>query len=320
MKKIIAVAALMAVTAANAQDLSFGDVNYFLKQGQLNFLADVNHRTQQFTTDITATNTVTSRTEGNFVFGQLGYGLSDRLNLTAGVEYAFNVKVDDTYVGAGVTNPNPSSITQDGLANPQLGVNYRFLSQTDERYNWDFGALASIRIEDAETGSSNPTSTDVSNGNASNGRSSIEINTRFGRKWNEANEWQLAAGLIHNLDGEYTIVSSGGDTKLDVDASQDFFLRATYQYRPVHEFMMSLMLQATQFGSYETQNQANATDASTDSRLDLQSMFTAKYLVTSNFIVKFRYGLGHLPDFDQTDLELRKRRSKVMGIGIDWLF
>ncbi|HXH31175.1 MAG TPA: hypothetical protein VNJ01_10220 [Bacteriovoracaceae bacterium] len=311
MKKYLAIAALMAVTSVGADELKFGDLNFFIKQGRFNLLANGDATTERATT---GTSTIEKE---NFLIGsQLTYGISDKLDLLVGVDYSIGSSISNGSGISGGVVTGPDRYSEDGLGNPRIGINYRLMDQSSDMYNVDFGVISSFRFEDAERGSLGGT-----DGNAAAPRSNIEFNAKMGRKWNEANEWQLAAGVLYNMDGEQTTLASvGSDTKTDIDASQDFFVRASYQWRPINEFMVALSLQGTRVGEFDTQNQGTAGKSTFEDHIDFNGTFTAKYLITENFIAKFRYGMSRNPDYDIDNTEVRKRRNNFFGLGVDWLF
>lgn len=311
MKKMI-VAAVMLASVANAEELKFGDVNYFIKKDQSNLVFDLN-QTFEEQTDKDGN---TTETRGILLSPVFAYGLSDNLNLTFGFDYAYDRETEDK------TDTSNADVKSDGFSNPAIGVNYRLMNQNSAMYNFDLGAIARINIEDAETGTS--VGQDETEGNNAEGRSSLELNARMGRKWNEANEWQLAAGLNYFKDGEETLKETTGNREADIDSSYDLFIRATYQYRPVHEFMTLVSIQATRVGEVDADFEGAGGKVSTDAYTDFDFKFVAKYLVTENFIAKFNYGISNNSDFDfkndGTSDEVRKRRENFFGLGVDFLF
>lgn len=307
MRKMIVAAAVLAVTSAHAaEELKFGDVNYFFKAGEINALANFNSAYQKEKVISTM-----QETRGYIFETQLTYGVSDQLNVFLGLDYAYDLQTE--------ISGNPD-IDSDGLANPILGANYRLMNQSATAYNVDVGAVAKINIEDAENGSSSPGVSD--DGNFAEGRSSLELNAKIGRKWNEANEWQLATGVNYFKDGESTDVGSP-DVDVDEDSSIDMYLRATYQYRPVNEIMFLVSAQATQVGEAETEDDNNV-KTTVDSHMNMDFRFTTKYLVTDSTIVKFNYGMSRNADVDVksggTSDEVSNRRENFWGFGVDFLF
>jgi hypothetical protein len=183
--------------------------------------------------------------------------------------------------------------------------------------NIDFGALINVRLMDAEYGYNGK------DGGFNKGNHSVELNTRLGHKWNEANEWQVIAGYVYNTAGEFTQNTAGGDNDVDTDASHDFYLKALYQYRPVQEFMMTVSGTARRIGEVESDDNNN-NEYTDESHIDYNFGFSAKYLITENFIGRFNYGLNRLEEYDRevngTDSEQKNRFMNTYGFGIDWLF
>lgn len=305
MKKMIAVAGLLAVTAANAQELKFGDVNYFFKQSQQNLTFDV----AQTYNRVSNKADTTVETRGVLFSTTYTYAFTDTFNAFVGLDYAYDRQSEDK---TDANDPKLNSFYSDGFANPALGANYRLMNQNSARYNVDFGAIARINIQDAQQGALGG-----KDGNFADGRSSLELNARMGRKWNEANEWQLAVGANYFLDGEFDQKTNTGTNTVDQDSSTDFFLRGTYQYRPVNEFMLLLSAQATRVAEIDG-------DIESDAHVDMDFRFTAKYLITESFIAKFNYGMANNSDYDVkingTNDEFRKRRENTFGLGVDFLF
>lgn len=314
MRKMLAAAMVLAVSSANAEELRFGDLNYFIKTGELNVAADVNSVFSK------TTYASTLETRGLITEARVGYGITDQLNVYAGLDYAFDLETEDKDAATA------QDFSSDGLANPMLAANYRFMNQNDGMYNVDFGVVARINIEDAETGygiagdSQDGTFTGLIDTGWADPRSSLELNARIGKKWNEANEWQLAAGWVYFTDGETELLAA--DQDLEIDSSMNLFLRASYQYRPVETFMMLVSLQGTQVG--EVDSEVGTTELTDDSHLDWDLDFVAKYLITDNFIAKFNYSMGINPDFDReqggTTDEVRQRRENSFGLGVEFLF
>lgn len=308
MRKLIAVAAVLTLSSAYAaEELKFGDLNYFIKQGQVNVLADVNSSYEKhFTGD------QEDQTRGIITNTSFGYAFTDRLNAYVGVNYAYDLETTDK------TTVGNDDYSNDGFSNPSLGVNYRAFNQNEARYNFDIGAVARIGVEDAKRGDS--VGNNVKDGNFADGRDSFELNARLGRKWNEANEWQAAVGAIYYHDGEYEQRGVTGDTKVDQDNSLDYFLRASYQYRPVNEFMVLLSAQANYIGEETDKVKSSNTKLKSDAHVDVDLRFTAKYLILENLIGKFNYGMSRNSDYDVADTEVRKRRENFFGLGIELLF
>lgn len=307
MRRMIAtVALLVAGTAQAAEQVKFGDINYFLEQGKFNLLADVNssYEKQRF-------QKVNLEARGVILSTQLGYAFTDHLNAFVGLEYAYDREFENK------SDSKVTDYTGDGLANPAFGLNYRLLDQNNSRYNFDLGAVARINIEDAEDGDS--VAGNSKDGNYAESRSSLEVNARIGRKFDIANEWQLAAGAIYHADGERTFNGIAGTEKIDDESSIDVFLRASYQYRPVNEFMMLLSAQATRVGEME-QDVKGAGSLTHESHIDLEFRFTAKYLITDNFIGKFNYSQSRRSNYDIEDDEVKNRRANFFGLGVDYLF
>lgn len=311
MRKMIAMAAVLATTSAfAAEELKFGDINYFLKQGQFNASADLNQTYEKYKFQST-----TLETRGLVLSTQFAYALNDQLNAFVGLDYAWDRQTEDK------TTETNADFNSDGLANPAIGVNYRLMNQNDARYNLDLGAVARINIEDAESGDS--AGADSNDGNFADSRNSLELNARVGRKWNIANEWQLAAGAVYFTEGDSTVKQVGGDVDLEDESSFDLYVRASYQYRPVNEFMILLSAQATQVGETDSKIDGGGKIES-DSHLDLSFRFAAKYLITENFIAKFNYGMSRNSDYDVkvagANEEFKNRRENFFGLGVDFLF
>lgn len=313
MRKILAAAALLAVTTAHsAEELKFGDLNYFLKQGQFNVAADA---TSTFDKEsVEGGNTMETR--GNTFDTRFAYGINDKMNVFVGLAYAYDREVEN------LTTTGDSAYSQDGLANPAIGFNFRLKDQSSSDFNLDFGAVARINVQDAQSGSAEGSNT--KDGNFANGRSSLELNTRLGKKWNEANEWQFSAGVIYNHDGEYTSKSVDGNEDVELDKSFDIYAKIAYQYRPVETFMMGLSLQAIRIGDLDGEFKKSKVDTEQDAHIDFDLRFEAKYLITDNFIANFHYGYGRNSNYDAKvagqSFEIKSRRENYFGLGVDFLF
>lgn len=305
MKKAIALAAALLASSAQATTgLDFGDLNFFIKDGQFNLTSNFNVYTAEVSNGGND-----FETNGYVIDNRVSYGLADNLNAFVGLDWA---PVYETEL------PGSSDSDNSGISNPYFGANYRLMNQSDSSFNLDFGALARINMMDSETGFAGE------DGNYARGNHSLEINSSIGRKWNEANEWRLTAAVIQQFEGETTQVLAAGDQDYDTDPSTDLSLTAAYQYRPVQEFMMAVSAQVLRVGEAESENTTSNVDVTEDAHTDLNFRFTAKYLITEKFIAKFNYGQSRLAEYDTetgaTKNELKDRHEQFYGFGIDWLF
>lgn len=312
MRKMIVAAAVLAVSSAQAaEQLKFGDVNFFPKAGQINIAADVSS-----TYEKQRSQSESLETRGYLAETRLQYSLTDTMNFGLLLDYAYDRETENRTTG---TDGNYNS---DGLANPGFYLNHRYMDQKDGGMNFDVGLVGRVNIEDAEVGQA--TGQDTTDGNFANGRNSLELNTKLGHKWNEANEWQVAGGVVYNFEGEYTQLQPAGtaDQTVDIEDSLDIYARVTYQYRPVNEFMMLLSAQATRFGQID--GEVGNQDTETEDHIDMDYRFTAKYLVTDSTIVKFNYNFGRNSNIDQTvgttDASIKRRRENSFGLGVEFLF
>lgn len=307
MKKFLAVAAVLAVTSANAEELKFGDLNYFLKQGQFNFSVDAN-----ISREVSTVNDVKVEAEGYVFSPRLTYGLSDQLNLFVGANFLYDF---ETLPEGG------SNAESDGLQNPYIGANYRVMNQNNGGFNLDVGAVADFNIMDSETSQFGKEDGNIPAFNFSqygDPRSSLEINARLGNKWNEANEYYFLAAARYNKDGEYEDGNANEDVELD--SSIDYTLGAFYQYRPVMEFMLTLGLSATRFG--EVDGEVAGSDFTEEDHIDYRFHFNAKYLITETFIAKFNFSQDRRAEYESelAGDDMEKRKANSFGLGVDWLF
>ena len=312
MKKIFALAAILAFGSAHAEELKFGDLNYFLKQGQMNIKADFvsNNETSRYNKgDSTEIDSYLLNTK-------IAYAINDSLNVHLGLDFLFDGQAEDSRVGLNgdgdrVTKTDASEDSM-GLQNPKIGADFRLLNQSSAAFNLDFGAVATFKLTERKVGTSekegnmiNPIFT------TADPRSGLDLNARLGKKVNEANEYYFLAGVNYHLDGEYKQLQG---SKVDVDSSVDFRLAGFYQYRPVNEFMMTLGLTAIRVGETDVGN------STATSHMDYQFLFDAKYLITDSVIAKFSFTKDKRDDFDFGDADIDKRNSLQYGIGIDYLF
>jgi len=308
MKKIMTLAAVLALTSAQAADVPvFGDINYFYQQNELSVLGDFNTSARKSTTGGT-----TYEARGYIFETQFTYGVSDKINAFIGLDYAWDLEVQDKTTSAN------ADYNLDGLANPELGVMYRFMNQSSDNFNVDFGAIGRINVQDAEDGES--TGQASNDGNFAEARSALELMGRVGKKWNEANEWQVAAGLVYFKDGESTYNGVGGDATVDEDSSTDLYLRGSYQYRPVREFMLLVFAQLNRVGEFSSTTEGFGKETQ-ESHYDKDYGFTAKYLFTDNLIGRFNYRISHNSDIDLKDgSEIKDQTENAFGLGVEFLF
>jgi hypothetical protein len=310
MKKFLAVAALLAVTSVHADEAKFGDLNYFFKQGQLNLTSDF-----MMNRELSRVDGEDIEIEGYVSSNKVTIGLMDNLNLFVGLNYLYEFETDIEVGGT-------SEIR--GLQNPIVGGSFRVLNQADGGFNLDVGATADFNLMDyevAEAGDESGNTVDPQLSYYGDPRSSLVLNARLGNKWNEANEFYLVSSLAYNKDGEYEDKDS--DEDVDLDSSMDLSLGAFYQYRPIHEFMMTFGLTGTRFG--EIDGEVANTDFTIQDHLDFTFSFVAKYLITESFIAKFHFSQDRRSDFDvevdgAADIENERRSGLQYGLGVDFLF
>ena len=308
MKKLLAVAAVLVVTSVHAEELKFGDLNYFLKQGQVNVGADVIMNNEPSRIE-----SLDKEVDGYLFETHAGYALNDSLNFTLGLNYLFDGK---TKIGSSPTANDA------GFQNPKFGANYRLLNQNDTGVNFDVGAVASIKLIDREVGSANKDGNNINPllTNYGEPRNTLDVNARLGKKWNEANEFYVTGGVAYHMDGSYKQLQ--GET-IDRDSSLDFKLSAFYQYRPVNEFMLTLGIAGTRVGEMDGNNGISNTTKT--SHIDNQVVFNAKFLVNESLIVKFITTQDNRSNFDVTkDVgateTYNKRHALQYGLGLDFIF
>lgn len=310
MKKFLAVAAVLAVTSVQADVAKFGDLNYFYKQGQINLSSDFNLNREETRVDGDDV-----EIEGYISSTKVTYGLMDNLNLFVGLNYLYDFETDIAVGGTSEIN---------GLQNPVVGGSFRLLNQDNGGFNLDLGATADFNLMDyevAEAGKDDGNTVSPLLSHYGDPRSSLQVNARLGKKWNEANEFYLVSSLAYNKDGEYEDNNNTDDVELD--SSMDISIGGFYQYRPVHTFMMTVGLTGTRFG--ETEGNVGATDITIDAHTDFTFSFVAKYLITETFIAKFNFQQDRRSEFDteiegSADQENERRKGNQFGLGVDFLF
>jgi hypothetical protein len=86
--------------------------------------------------------------------------------------------------------------------------------------------------------------------------------------------------------------------------------------------MMSFSAQATSNGALN--GETSAFNVKDDSYMDLDLVYRAKYLITSNFLANFHYGISNDGVFDRTvatnPTSEIKRHENFFGIGAEFLF
>jgi hypothetical protein len=319
MKKFIALCAIVSASSAFAtSELEFGDLNYFIKQKQVNLFAMARYQDARYKLKATSGSTVAHEKEGYKAMTYLGYGIMDNLNVFVGLNYDFQNEFTNT-------TTNDIHYNQDGLNNPLFGGNYRIINQKDAAVNFDVGVLARQNIQQAKSGASIGAgkSGQSKDGNAADGRSSYELNSSIGRKWNEANEWRLTGGYVRNTDGDRDQLSTTTSTQnIKMNSSNDMYLLAMYQYRPVQEFMMSLSGKAIRIEEYS--EKLSGVKTKDDAHMRYDFLFNAKYLVTETLILDWRFAQSRIPDFDtKTGSTKSKYRAQVdgyMSLGLNLLF
>lgn len=310
MKKFLAVAAILAVTSVQADEAKFGDLNYFFKQGQFNLASDLNLNREESRVDGDDT-----EIEGYVSATKITFGVMNNFNLFVGLNYLYDFETDPSTGGTSTVR---------GLQNPVVGGSFRLLNQADGGFNFDIGATADLNLMDyevAEAGDESGNTVDPHLSQYGDPRSSLMLNARLGKKWNEANEVYLVSSLTYSKDGEYE--DKGLDEDVDLDSSMDLSLGGFYQYRPVHEFMMTVGLTGTRVG--EVEGEVANTDFTVTDHIDYKFSFVAKYLITESFIAKFNFSQDRRSDFDvefdgAADNEYERRKGNQFGFGVDLLF
>ncbi len=309
MKKFLVLAAVLAVSSANAEELKFGDLNYFLKAGQFNAGANfiVNNETTR------EGEAVETEVDNYALNTHFGLALTNQFNLTFG----WDLLIDGETQADG-----ENSADAWGLQNPRLGANFRLLDQESSGFNFDIGTIATFNFTDREV-ASRETDGNMINplySNFADPRHGLELNARLGKKWDEANEFYLLAGAVYHLEGDYD--QKDGD-KVEIDPSLDFKAGAFYQYRPVNEFMITLGVNAVRFG--ERDLEVGALEATDQDHLDFQFLFAAKYLVTESTVFNITFTKDRKGNYDREikgvgDNEIDKRNGILYGCGVDFLF
>lgn len=312
MKKFLLMAAALTMASAHAEELKFGDLNYFLKKGQMNLAANavIGNETSRFNKAQDA------KADGYYIGTTFSYALLDNLNAFVGLDYLYEVK----------TEIDTSSFNTAGLQNPKFGANYRLLNQNDAGFNFDLGAVVGLKLMGRELGNVSPNKDgDLLNSLTSNHaehRHTLDLNARLGKKWNEANEFYFLAGLTYNHPAKFKDLASGSN--IPYKHSVDLKAAAFYQYRPVHEFMMTLGVSGTRYGEFDGEG-ALGNDFTATSHIDFEFLFNAKYLIHENLIAKFIMSQDKRSNYEiqsgSTDLlSIDQRRSFNYGLGIDLLF
>lgn len=285
MKKLVVAALALVTTSVGAEEIKFGDLNYLLKSGQFQFTADVN---QSVTREKFADEVIED--EGFETTATLTHGPVDSLNLF--VQLGYNLAFDAH------NEATKETTSTSGLRNPAVGGIYRLVSPVNGGYVVDVGATVAARIQDAKED------------NSADPRHNLNLFGRIGRKYNEANEMQLTAGILHHFDGE----AKDKGVKQDYDSSNDLYVRVAYQWRPVNEFMLATAVQGTRVGEYEIERMK------LDAHTDFDLLFNAKYLLDSNLIARFNYQFGRYSNFDAGSESVSQRRLQKFGLGVDYLF
>lgn len=302
MKKFLALAAMLVIGSVQAEELKFGDLNYFLKQGQFNVGVDA----------IVHNETVRSAgvdqdMDGYIFQSHFGYAVLNNLNVTFGVDYILE----------GETEPKagPSS-NVNGFQNPKIGANYRVVNQDTAGVNIDLGAVATFKVLDRKVngGSTEGNTFSPILSRLGDPRNTLDVAARVGKKWNEANEFQFTAGVLYHTDGEYDQKGPASKNGVDVDSSLDFKLGANYQYRPVHEFMMNFGISAIRYAEYKIDGNELS------DHIDYTLSFDAKYLVTETTIAKFIFTHQNNSEFDVAGVDVDQRQGQQYGFGVDFLF
>ncbi len=299
----------MAVTSVQAEELKFGDLNYFYKAGQINLASDFNLNREE-----TRVDGADVEIEGYVSSTKVTYGMMDNLNLFVGLNFLYDFETDIAVGGTSEVS---------GFQNPVIGADYRLFSQDNGGFNVDLGAAIDFNLMDyevAEAGDDEGNTVDPTFSTYGDPRSSLLLSARFGKKFNEANEFYVVSGLSYNKDGEYEDKNFNEDVELD--SSIDLSLGAFYQYRPVHTFMMAVGLTGTRVG--ETDGEVAGADFTVEDHVDFRFTFVAKYLITESFIAKFNFAQDRRSEFDldqgPTTSEYEKRQGNQFGFGIDYLF
>jgi opacity protein-like surface antigen len=313
MKKFLCLAAVAAATVGSvqAEELLFGDLNYFMKKGQVNVTANAVMGDETARKD----QTTETKVDGYFLNTTLALGLADHINAFVGLDYLHNVK---TEVGTPHYDTN-------GLQNPKFGGNVRLLNQDNAGVNFDVGAVVAVKFLDRETGSVSPKKDgdllSPALSNHAEPRNTLDVNARVGKKWDIANEVYFLGGVTYHQSGKYKDLGANDDVSME--SSVDVKAGAFYQYRPVDEFMTTLGVSGTRFGEFDGKA-ADGTKLTSTSHIDLEFLFQAKYLVNDNLIAKFMMSQDRRSTYEiqapSSQSVNDKRQSFNYGLGVDFLF
>ena len=313
MKIFLGIITLVMLSTAQAQDLKFGDLNYFLKSGQINAGADLSIGNESMRREGTGD----VRINGYFTDAKLAYGIMDQLNAFIKLQYLYAV---DTEISGG-----SGSFDTTGFQNPEFGGQFRVLNQADAGFNFDLAAIVGLQVLERNAGSFSPQHDgDLPNpaySTRGEPRNTLELNGRLGKKWNIANEFSVLAGVVYHQEGDYEDQENDGTAT--IESSIDLKSGVYYQYCPVDELRMGLGLTGIYIGETDGNN-GNGLKATGTSHLDLKLSFDAKYLINEGLIVKFMMNQERRGDFEfettSGDVSVEKRKSFNYGLGLDLLF
>ncbi len=282
MKKFAVVLAL-ASSSAFAQDLMLGDLNFFQKAGSWYYNTDLAYARGE--SEVDNAGAKDEYRTGSIVWNNaVTYGISDKLNVGLGVDWALRNATSHEKASVGGKDKKTSS---DGLGDFSVLGNYRLKS--DDVYVDLVGGLT-LGFTDAETAVG--TAAGESEGNTNQGHHSLDLAVAAGQKMSNNMEWRASLGVDYHLSGEGSQVTKGAaDADYDSDSYMNWVASVAGQYRMNNTWAFAANLDYVIPGDQTLEFDAPTGDVDVETDNVWNLGLVAKHNFSSNALVSLGYSL-----------------------------
>ncbi len=200
-------------------------------------------------------------------------------NISGQIQWGYLLS-DTTYAGS--TNLGNST----GISDPYLGINYRALDISRDRFDLNINPYFSPTLQDATS------STGSKDGNGSRGYSYAGVKTGLGRR-DGPTSWAFSVDLFKAFDGEYQDVETGDKTKTSSFQGIDFYYDYMKYLSQAFALKGQLGLAVVEGVEYKF---SDGTSSHTNSKTILYGSVKAFYETRPNIFLTSEIGLSGATD------------------------
>lgn len=286
---VISSMSALAWEADNTKALS--DVSYIPAQGT--FFGRTTMEWNSITGEIGLTSSEVDYSAGFTTFGQeIGYGISDRLQVLVGYENQLKGRI------AVEANGNRDI---EGPANPDLGFIYRVLKQEDDSINLDIGVSYSPDLFDSESNSTKNESDNASGG------SSITLGGRGAKKFTNVD---MTAEVRLRLNGSTETKDTVTKEKEKEDSTSDFLISYTAQLPIENGFFVKGKLTSIMSSESKSKDSSGTTKTETSSSTALEASLVYAIL-PETLVLEAGFGLLSASEYEvKTPTQTQKYRDQ----------